>query len=47
MLLMKLFAGEQWRHDTKNRLIDMSVGEGGRKKWKEYGASNVETNITI
>ena len=25
----------------------MSVGEGGRKEWKEYGASNVETNITI
>jgi len=31
---MKLFAGEQWRHDTKNRLMDMRVGEGGRKEWK-------------
>ena len=47
MVLMKLFAGEQWRQDTKNRLMDMRVGEGQRKEWKEYAESNTETYITM
>ena len=45
MVLMKLFAGEQWRQDTKNRLMDATAGaEGGRRGWDD-GESNMETYI--
>ena len=44
MVLMKLFAGQQWRHRV------MDVGTGGGRKEREgviYGGSNMETYMTM
>ena len=46
MVLMKLFAGQQWRH----RHREQTYGLGWQRdegKGEVYGESNVETYITI
>ena len=45
MILMKLFAGKQWRH--RHREQTYRHRSRGRKERMEYGESNMETYISL
>ena len=48
MVLMKLFAGQQWRHRHIEQTYGHSAaGGGGRGEGGMYRESNMETYITI
>ena len=42
MVLMYLFAGQQWSADVEKRLVDTGVGGPGRRGWTS-GESSMET----
>ena len=45
IVLMNLFAGQQWRNRLENRLMDTRGGEEGEGEM--YGESNMGTYNTI
>ena len=45
MVLMKLFAGQQWRYRIENRLMDMGAEE--EREGGMCGKSNLETYVAI
>ena len=45
MVLMKVFAGQQWRHRHREQINEHGSGEEG--KGEMYGKSNMEIHITI
>ena len=46
MVLMKLFAGQQWRHRNREQTYGHGVG-GEEEEGRMYGENNMETYITI
>ena len=43
MVLMNLFAGQQWRHKLREQIYGHGVGVGEEGEGGVYGKSNMET----